>query len=171
MWTNCNQIKRNTCKPITAEVSCKLDFFVKTKSRNGLSFNDKKFSDGKKVFSIPFWRFLNFTTILWKTASKNAGGVQVSRHKKIENIASNVKRGGQPLFASAFPISEYMDNISRIGQVIMNKRLDCHDSCTKRKCEHPFAVNLSKQPTSQMKCTQNRFVCSFRNTWKLFELK
>lgn len=56
------------------------------------------------------------------------------------------------LFASSYPISEYMDNISRIGQVIMNEELHCHKNCTKNRCEHKFAVDLNKQPSKKTKC-------------------
>lgn len=57
------------------------------------------------------------------------------------------KASNQLLFAGPHPISEYMDNISRVGQVIINEELHCHTECTKNRCKHAFVVDLTKQPT------------------------
>lgn len=94
---------------------------------------------------------------LWKIALKTEKDVPVLRRQA--NPISDVKRVKKTqfrqLFASPYPISEYMDNISRVGQVIMNKKLHNHSSCTKKKCEHPFVVDLLKDPTRNTKCKRS----------------
>lgn len=53
------------------------------------------------------------------------------------------------LFAGPHPISEYMDNIGRVGQVIMDRNLHCHENCTKNRCEHEFTVDVTKRLTNR----------------------
>lgn len=56
------------------------------------------------------------------------------------------------LFASKFPISEYMDNTSRIGQVIMDTNFHCHEKCKRGGCTHSWSVDLAKYPFSKRRC-------------------
>lgn len=67
---------------------------------------------------------------------------------KPKTIVPKITRTAQcrQLFAGPYPISEYMDNISRVGQVIMNDGLNCHEHCTKNRCKHKFIVDLNKPP-------------------------
>lgn len=66
------------------------------------------------------------------------------------------KSGQNCLFASEFPVSEYMDNISRIGQMIMKQNLHCHEDC-RDKCKHEFMLNLEMDPRSKQ-------ICQYRKT-------
>lgn len=92
-------------------------------------------------------------------AFQKKGDVQVFRRKTNKNTipkatVPRITRIAEckQLFAGPHPISEYMDNISRVGQVITNEELHCHKNCTKSRCEHKFVVDLTKQPTKQIKC-------------------
>lgn len=97
----------------------------------------------KLVFDL-FW-LLRF---LWKIASREKSDVRALHGKTNEMAVPMIRRiaNCKLLFAGPYPISEYMDNISRVGQVVMNENLHCHGNCTKSKCEHPFTVNVTKQP-------------------------
>lgn len=71
------------------------------------------------------------------------------------------------IFASKFPVSEYMDNVSRIGHVIMNTNFHCHQKCRRRACEHPFVVDLNKDIFRKRKCEYINTPCGgFRSKFK-----
>lgn len=57
------------------------------------------------------------------------------------------------LFASQFPVSEYMDSVGRIGQVIMDTNLHSHEQCRVAGCKHPYSVDMSKYPRHRSKYT------------------
>lgn len=58
----------------------------------------------------------------------------------------------RPLFASTFPVSEYMDNINRVGHLIMNTNLHRHKRC-KNDCSHPYVLDLQENIFKRKKCT------------------
>lgn len=47
--------------------------------------------------------------------------------------------------ASQFPVSEYMDNISRVGKMILKSRLHEHKKCF-NKCLHSYVLDWRKKP-------------------------
>lgn len=90
---------------------------------------------------------------LWKIVSQRRRDVGAFHGKTNKNTKPKVPvpkitriAECKQLFAGPYPISEYMDNISRVGQVIMNENLHCHENCTKNRCEHAFTVDVTKQP-------------------------
>lgn len=107
-------------------------------------------------------RYINCCYILkWKIASQKRHDVQVFRGKtnKQTVLKAIVPKVAVPkitriaecklLFAGPHPISEYMDNISRVGQVVMSNNLHCHKNCSKNTCKHAFTVDVTKRPTKR----------------------
>lgn len=56
------------------------------------------------------------------------------------------------LFAGPHILSEYMDNTSRTGGVILNTNLHCHKKCDRTACSHPFTIDLTTNPYQKRKC-------------------
>lgn len=51
------------------------------------------------------------------------------------------------LNASEYPVSEYMDNVSRIGNVIIKSQIHDHKKkCVKRECAHPYVLDWGQMP-------------------------
>lgn len=66
-------------------------------------------------------------------------------HCKVGERRSVPKR--RQLNASEYPVSEYMDNVSRIGKVIMRSRIHEHKKkCVKRECAHPYVLDWGQKP-------------------------
>lgn len=53
------------------------------------------------------------------------------------NERGKAKSTRNKLFASTFPVSEYMDNIGRIGNIILDRNLHYHKKCRRNNCEQP----------------------------------
>lgn len=132
------------------------------RSQQNLSKNKANSNDGKlNVIQrnenfVTGVRYFNCCFILkWKIASQKRNDVQVFHGKTV--LKAIVPKVTVPkitrvaecklLFAGPHPISEYMDNISRVGQVVMSNNLHCHDNCFKNTCKHAFTVDVTKRPT------------------------
>lgn len=64
------------------------------------------------------------------------------------------------LFASKYPVSEYTDNVGRIGKMIMDRNLNCHGKCHNKACQHPYTVDLSEHPSKKrMECKYIKNSC------------
>lgn len=70
------------------------------------------------------------------------------------NLSPKQKLRRQTLFASEFPVTEYKDNIGRIGRMIMDLNVHCHNRCEGRDCKHPFLVDFSKHPDCRSRITE-----------------
>lgn len=77
------------------------------------------------------------------------------------------KDRAKTLFASNFMVSEYKDNISRIGRLITDLNIHCHENCWVMGCNHPFVVDLSKHPKTKSAVTEAPcgYHCA-RHLWK-----
>lgn len=78
------------------------------------------------------------------------------QHCKID-VESRMRRN--MLFASKYPVSEYTDNLGRIGKVIMDLNINYHDKCRNGSCYHQFTVDLDKHPNSHGKCKYIKNSC------------
>lgn len=80
----------------------------------------------------------------------------------------DVKRAKSRLFASTFPVSEYMDNIGRVGRVIIDNDMHCHRKCGRAWCSHPYVVNLQQDPRMKKEpCIYRKTgCCGFKSTFK-----
>lgn len=110
---------------------------------------NKKFLEKRvNAMNFKFYHVEDFETgvlyILIKIASRGKSEQPRIQVPRIQRIAEC-----KLLFAGPHPISEYMDNISRVGQVVMNENLHSHENCTKNRCKHAFTVNVTKQPTKR----------------------
>lgn len=103
------------------------------------------------------WKY-NFTAtecggehdpVPWKLKRRNTVPNECFDRCKL-NAQGKAKRW--TLFASLYPVSEYMDNVSRIGHVIMNSNFHCHKKCRRTGCTHPFVVDLDKNLFGKRKC-------------------
>lgn len=88
-------------------------------------------------------------TVPWKPKFRNTVPNECFDRCRL-NAKGKAKRW--MLFASRYPVSEYMDNVSRIGHVIMNSNFHCHKKCRRTRCIHPFVVDLDKNPFGKRKC-------------------
>lgn len=70
------------------------------------------------------------------------------------NLNPSKKTRKRTLFASEFPVAEYKDNIGRIGRMIMDLNVHCHNKCEGRDCVHPFVVDFTKHPDCRSKFTE-----------------
>lgn len=52
------------------------------------------------------------------------------------------------MLASNYPVSEYRDNVCRVGKLIMKYNIHNHNNCTNRKCAHPFVLDWRSAPWS-----------------------
>lgn len=68
------------------------------------------------------------------------------------------------LFAGPHIFSEYMDNTSRIGSVILNKNLHCHKKCERQVCAHPYSIDLTTNPYPKRKCKYVKKNCKFQSS-------
>lgn len=95
---------------------------------------------------------------------KNFVNDECFTHCKID-IDEKMKH--KTLFASKYMVSEYKDNISRVGRIITDLNLHCHENCWATECNHPYAVDMSKHPKTKSSVTETPCgdQCA-RHVWK-----
>lgn len=75
------------------------------------------------------------------------------------------------LFASQFPVSEYRDNICRIGQMLMDLNVNCHEICKRTACKHKFTVDWSLDPAKKRRCKYEKCESTYSGWKSKFQTK